>query len=343
MKKSIEKIQTYTKQAYDIFNKENPFELTETYITDMSFGNISCSELFNAIFNPLCRLPQFNNKSFNELMCEKRQDYDINVDNITQSLSELPSSYRTNSQSEMTSFILKSSLDNITYDNITKFKFNFTCTHPILKKRTFGPSKLNINEQREFFFISPICFVAQLTSTMSGFMLMDTFKSILRYEFMSDCVYDEQSKKFVYDTKFTLKYSIVFIKENWMKAKIQTEALNDNKEMIMETILPLMKEFIESVVKAKEKGEALKYLYEYKVEDKTKENNVKEKEMLCHGLGNGFGFYFVIIGIICLLGAFGVKKRNDDIVMVGIVCCVLLLVVYRVYAIEKAVRLLFKN
>ena len=343
MQKSIEKINAYTKQAYDIFNKENPFELTEEYITNTSLGNISCSELFNAIFNPLCRLPQFSNKSFNELMCEKRQDYDINVDDIAQSLSALPPSYRTNSQGEINSFILKVSLDNVTYENITKFKFNFSCVHPILKKRTFGPSKLNINEQREFFLISPICFVAQLTSTMSGFMLMDTFKSILRYEFMSDCVYDEKTKKFVFDTKLTLKYSLVFIKENWMKAKIQAEAINDNKEMIMETIFPLMKEFSESIVKAKEKGEGLKYLYEYKADAKPKEDDTNKKENLQHGLGDGFGFYAVIIGIICLLGAFGLARRKDDIIMVLIMCCVLLVIVYRVYTVEKAVRLLYKK
>jgi hypothetical protein len=101
-----------------------------------------------------------------------------------------------------------------------------------------GPSKLEVEDIFKIYFVSPNCIIAEVFSYMSGFMMMDTFYSILQYKYDITYNYDETNGRMIYDAQLSINFGIEFIKDNWFKTKILTEAQADVDEFIKMTMIP---------------------------------------------------------------------------------------------------------
>ena len=103
--------------------------------------------------------------------------------------------------------------------------------------------------------------VVEVISNMTGFMLMDTFISILRYTYETEINID-QNNKITYDTKVSVSLAVEFVKDTWWKNRITSEAIGDNSELIKDIIIPLIQTVLNEVRDIKNKPESnLDYLF----------------------------------------------------------------------------------
>lgn len=251
-KNYIEQIITYGTKQKKLFDQLYSREINSEYITNHPIGDVSLSEVFNTIYNPNASLSIFNNKSFMMAYNEKRQDYDIEITK-KDTYENVPQYFYSNLEKDLIEMIKPNAKEE---PPIEVIEYSSKCTHPILNKRLGGPSKLNVNEITNVYFVSPICLIAEVKSYMSGFMLMDCFVAILRYNYNSDIFYD-QNHEMHFDTKLTITFSIEFLKETWFKSRITSEANNDNNQLIKETLLPLMEIVFKDILNHKEKGSTI--------------------------------------------------------------------------------------
>jgi hypothetical protein len=126
---------------------------------------------------------------------------------------------------------------------IPSIEFNYKYIHP-LKKKLFGPSKLNFDDVYKVFFISPKCLIFECLTNLSGFKLMDTFYSFVNYKMESDFEYSKEAKRIIYKTKLSISFGLQFVKDTWFKGKIEGEALNDAKEYQKDKFYPLIKKIL---------------------------------------------------------------------------------------------------
>lgn len=283
----ISKISSFNKSQLEVFNTQNRRNFQATFINNHKLGDIPLPFIYNSLYDPDVPCQEMgSSKSFNISFLELRKDYAINlskVDNLSWERS-IPKYFRNKEDYIYGIFEDK----NLGYQFVTqelvnpsgeinKIEYKYTYTHPILKKKFMGPSKLEVEDNFKIYFVSPSCLIIEIFSYMSGFMMMDTFYSILQYRYDSLLKYNQALDRVEYETSLSVNLEIVFIKENWFKAKIQGEAQSDMDESIKGTVLPNISKVLNS--------QRVKYLkgfeeYKRKILDEKKSLNLNSNIIL---------------------------------------------------------------
>ena len=241
------------------FNKENMERIISKNILQKNF---------NAVFvncQPICNKPDlpihliykyiYDNetvindkfsglifkKNFNLSLKELRKDYDITFNYLNTTgenyTDKIPQYYHDfNYTLDLLTRLNKTDLEyfltslNDNFDiNKRILEFNYKYTHP-MKKRFMGPSKLDMSDNHKIYFISPLCFIVELTTHCSGFMLMDNFYTVTQHKYETSLNYDNNLKKITYNTKVTVSFAIEFVKDNWFRNKIESNGLVENED-----------------------------------------------------------------------------------------------------------------
>ena len=248
----IKEIKQINKNNLNEFFKNNQKENIEDFEYNLDCGDISLPIIFNLIYNHNINIPFFENKTYLVKLAEIKQDYYLeliqrgNYENI-------PKYYLTNSIKDLNYFLNENKSENVNKKITYKIKY----IHPILKKRFGGPSKLEVEDEINIFIISPFCFIVEISSYLSGFMLIDTYVSTLRFIYTSKI--NENNNHYMFHTKLKIHLNIKFIKDTWFKTKIKSDGISDNNEFIKDIFLPLVKDILEKV--NKNKKDICKYLF----------------------------------------------------------------------------------
>ena len=248
----IKEIKQINKNNLNEFFKNNQKENIEDFEYNLDCGDISLPIIFNLIYNHNINIPFFENKTYLVKLAEIKQDYYLeliqrgNYENI-------PKYYLTNSMEDLNYFLNENKSENVN----KKITYRIKYIHPILKKRFGGPSKLEVEDEINIFIISPFCFIVEISSYLSGFMLIDTYVSTLRFIYTSKI--NENNNHYMFHTKLKIHLNIKFIKDTWFKTKIKSDGISDNNEFIKDIFLPLVKDILEKV--NKNKKDICKYLF----------------------------------------------------------------------------------
>ena len=248
----IKEIKQTNKNNLNEFFKNNQKENIEDFEYNLDCGDISLPIIFNLIYNHNINIPFFENKTYLVKLAEIKQDYYLeliqrgNYENI-------PKYYLTNSMEDLNYFLNENKSENVNKKITYKIKY----IHPILKKRFGGPSKLEVEDEINIFIISPFCFIVEISSYLSGFMLIDTYVSTLRFIYTSKI--NENNNHYMFHTKLKIHLNIKFIKDTWFKTKIKSDGISGNNEFIKDIFLPLVKDILEKV--NKNKKDICKYLF----------------------------------------------------------------------------------
>ena len=249
----IEDIKKLNKINLNNFLKNNKRELIDDFEYNIDCGNLSLPIIFNLLYNHNINLPFFENKSYLVKLAEQRQDYYLDLTHRG-NYENISKYYKTNSIEDLKNFKIEN-LKNQNLNNKITYKTKYI--HPILKKRFGGPSKLEVEEETNIFIISPFCFIVEISSYLSGYMLFDTYFSILRYVYTTKI--SEKNSSFSFKTKLKINLSIEFIKETWFKSKIKSDGISDSHELIKDIFIPLVNKIFEKTINNKE--EICKYLF----------------------------------------------------------------------------------
>ena len=236
-------LKEYSKERLDSFLNLNKKTFINEFERDLPLGNVSLYEVFTSIYNPDNKIKQLGDKSFFRAYAEKRQDFNVKIDKEENLFEKVPKEY-----TKETELLNEKNFHDI--NSIQSIEFIITCTHPILKKRFIGPEQLDVTDRIKIFFVSPLCLVIEVTSSMSGFMMMDTFQTTMRYTYQSEPI---MNSKIEYQTKLSVEFTIEFVKDTWWKNKITSEAVSDNSELVKETMVPLIKTVLNDIKNRKEK------------------------------------------------------------------------------------------
>ena len=114
-------------------------------------------------------------------------------------------------------------------------RYMYTLVHPVLKKILFGPSQVNIKEEY-FIFLENNQLIVEVTTLLSGFMLMDTFVTRTLY------IYNQISEK---EVELEVKLDVEFIKENMFKKVVEKNAYEENEQQIPDVFFKEMDKIIE--------------------------------------------------------------------------------------------------
>lgn len=256
-----DKLANYTQERLNSFNASLKRTYAAEFATNVSVGDISLPEVFNSLFNPNIDIPFLGNKTFFIAYAEKKQDYNLDIQKPVNN-DGIPRYYLTGKTSDLFAqdqFVINDT--NKLFENIEGYSFKIKCTHPILKRRFGGPSKLEIIDTIQVYFISPLCLVMEASSNMSGFMYMDYFIPIIRFTFTSDLIIDSENK-ISFDTKYTVNFAIEFVKSTWLKGRITSEAISDNKDLVQESMVPLVNSVLDDLLQQKKRENPnLDYLF----------------------------------------------------------------------------------
>ena len=119
--------------------------------------------------------------------------------------------------------------------NDSPVRYVYTLVHPVLKKILFGPSQVNIKEEY-FIFLENNKLIVEVTTLLSGFMLMDTFVTRTLY------IYSQVSEK---EVELEVKLDVEFIKENMFKKVVEKNAYEENEQQIPDVFFKEMDKIIE--------------------------------------------------------------------------------------------------
>ena len=114
-------------------------------------------------------------------------------------------------------------------------RYFYTLVHPVLKKVLFGPSQVNIKEEY-FIFFENNQLIVEVTTLLSGFMLMDTFVTRTLY------IYSQVSAK---EVELEVKLDVEFVKENMFKKVVEKNAYEENELQIPDVFFKEMDKIVE--------------------------------------------------------------------------------------------------
>ena len=256
------RMKEYAKKRLDAFLSQNKKNFINEFEKELPLGNVSLYEVFSTIYNPDNKI--LGDKSFFNTYAEKRKDFNVTIKKEENLFEKVPTEYTDDNE-------LLNEKNFHDTNSMQSIEFVITCTHPILKKRFIGPEQLEVTDKIKIYFVSPLCLIVEITSSMLGYMMMDTFQTTMRYTYHSEPFINDD-KVVEYSTKLSVEFSIEFVKDTWWKNKITSEAVNDNRELFRETMIPLIKTVLNDL-KSK-KGKIHKKLISL-----SKEEKIKEKEI----------------------------------------------------------------
>lgn len=167
------------------------------FIVDKRIPNQTIETIFNLLYHP-------ERSQFIRNIYKIRNDYDI------------------------TQTIKKIRIPNGSEEYPLSTEYSYAFVHPAQKKMLLGPSKLNVNEDYNVIVTSPTQLYVEVTTKLSGFMLMDTFISRTLY------IFEQISPN---EVNLNVKYDIEFIKPNPFKGMVEKNGYEENEEEIKRTYI----------------------------------------------------------------------------------------------------------
>ena len=286
-------LKEYAKKRLDCFLSQNKRDFINQFEKDLPLGNISLYEVFMSIYNPDNKI--LGDKSFFDAYAEKRKDFNVKIEKEENLFKKVPIEYTNENE-----LLNKKNFHDT--NSMQSIEFVITCTHPILKKRFIGPEQLDVTDRIKVIFVSPLCLVVEITSSMLGFMMMDTFQTTMRYTYQSEPVITDD-KVVEYSTKLSVEFAIEFVKDTWWKNKITSEAVSDNSELVKETMIPLIKEVLNDIKSKKENGNK-KENKEISLQKEEKSNVIQRGEKIYEKFYNTNIYVvgvFIILVVILLI------------------------------------------
>lgn len=189
----------------DLFQKE--------LITRHLIKNKTIDEIFSLLFSPYtANSDNSHNKSFLYKMYSRQNNTDITYNPIN--------------TNEKNKFQKK-------YPDFVEFNYSFT--HPVYKKMLIGPNSIHVIDKYNLFIDSPELLIVEVTSTFSGFLLMDTFYSRMQYRF-------EKSDDNKCDLFLTVKFMIEFRKPNPFKELVLSSGYEETSEFVGKVFINMVDE-----------------------------------------------------------------------------------------------------
>ena len=154
----------------------------------------------------------------------------------------------------------------------------------------------------------------EIKSQSSGFMLLDSFYTVAKYQFESEYNDDMTLKS----TKLNAYFTIEFVKDNWFKNKVESNGYAENEEYMCNFVVPNMVQELQRNMKSLlEEKKDIKSSQSNK-EDNKEQNKELKKESLSQykkieindsivfndfiqGNFSYLHYTFLIIGIVILL------------------------------------------
>ena len=272
-----QKINEIHKKNYENFLTTNHRNFDYEYVKDLDLGDIPLSYIYNSLYNVdnICEELDYN-KNFLLSMMEERKDYNIVINKLPEVNKDFKVPKFFSDRNEIFEFSktvgnLENNLSEFSGEKLNKINFKIDYVHPILKKRFMGPSKLNIEDNFKVYFISPKCFIVENTSYLSGFMMMDTFYTVMQYKYETDYFYSKIGDYPILKnkSKLSVKFGFEFVKSTMFKSKIQENGKIDNEEFIKIIKIPM----IEKVLLNQKK------IYELEQNKKNIKNNLEIKSL----------------------------------------------------------------
>ena len=285
--KILEKIKETTNNRIEKIDlSSNPMHKTfkATFI-DENLGDVTIPIIFKYIYDEnTIYETETENQTFILTMLKERKDYDIKFEKPN--MEPIPE-YYLNPQFSTDLFrnldtekLKKLFEDSQEFPLFTDCHYYFT--HP-LKPVFMGPDKVNVHEHYKFHLVSPLCLIVEIFSYCSGFMLMDTFYTVIQYKYDSEPVLEEGSKQLHFKTRLTISYSLEFVKANIFKSRVESESLKDNEQVLKEFWFPKIKIALEKVNKNNNQTilvKPIEPIEEINNLDKIKKEEVKKTEDL---------------------------------------------------------------
>lgn len=222
------------------FNEENKRNFHTTPVLNQTLGESPPSIIFKCLYDPdeVC-LELKKGKNFVHSYMEIQQNYNISFNKIDLEKwnSKIPK-YIKNPENYLLSTLesaegINDYLENSPYEMI---EYKYIYTHPILKKQFMGPSKLEVDDLFRIYFVSPLCLIIEIEGHLSGFMLMDTFYTILQYKF--DFIPSLENGRIVYNAKISANYQLEFTKTNMFKDKVKTQSTAEIENTVKTFMIP---------------------------------------------------------------------------------------------------------
>ena len=318
-------LKEYAKERLDSFLSLNKKTFINEFERDLPLGNVSLYEVFSSIYNPDNKIKQLGDKSFFRAYAEKRQDFNVKIDKEENLFEKVPKEY-----TKETELLNAKNFHDI--NSIQSIEFVITCTHPILKQRFIGPEQLDVTDRIKIFFVSPLCLVIEVTSSMTGFMMMDTFQTTMRYTYQSEPIMNSNNSV-EYQTKLSVEFTIEFVKDTWWKNKITSEAVSDNSELVKETMVPLIKTVLNDIKNRKEKTHK-KEKKEEKVEERKpvipekaetisiqKEEKINVKQSVNESVNKIYEKFentnIIVIGLFMILVVILLLRNNNEVTLLS--------------------------
>ena len=296
-------LKEYAKKRLDCFLSQNKRDFINQFEKDLPLGNVSLYEVFMSIYNPDNK--SLGDKSFFDAYAEKRKDFNVKIEKEENLFKKVPIEYTNENE-----LLNKKNFHDT--NSMQSIEFVITCTHPILKKRFIGPEQLDVTDRIKVIFVSPLCIVVEITSSMLGFMMMDTFQTTMRYTYQSEPVITDD-KVVEYSTKLSVEFAIEFVKDTWWKNKITSEAVSDNSELVKETMIPLIKEVLNDIKSKKENGNK-KENKEISLQKEEKSNVIQRGEKIYEKFYNT---NIYVVGVFIILVVILLIRNGSEITLLS--------------------------
>ena len=246
--KILKKIDFYKKldlvhiENLEKFEKSNFFKplsfYTNIYFDKEPMGNISLPVIYNYIYNQEIICEDFKlNKTFWESLFIMRKDWDItyqlNKNNTPKFYSDLD--YLMSTLSNFDEENLNEFLEEIKTWPIDSTKFTYKLMHPV-KKKAFGPEKINMTTEYSLYFISPKLLIVEEISSSTGFMYCDYFSPMLQSRFYCDLKFNQSENVMKFQTTMTVGFQMHFYKSCMFKNLIESEGSRESQESIKFTV-----------------------------------------------------------------------------------------------------------
>lgn len=213
---------------------------------------IPINVIFRALYDPdtKCQLSK-GKLNLRAYLQEKNKDYDIVFTKEDYDINEIPNLYKM-PINEATNFFngkineekIKENLED--YDSYPKIaKYRYVYQHPMPNPVFMGPKLLKVDDFMKIIFLSPICFLIEITGNNSGFTMMDTFYTAVRYKFEIQLKDDLTISKTILNSYF----GINFTKSCWLQSKIETNGMQQAEEGITGKYIPTIEKELELTMK----------------------------------------------------------------------------------------------
>jgi hypothetical protein len=238
----LPRLSEITKLRLNTFDNINKRKFLANFVNNRNVGELPLPFIYNSCYNPNINCPELGkDKSFVINYLEIPQNYNIVLNKLDEvNWPKLIPKYYSDKETSLSYFGTIEGLNDLISEfegaNYNQIEYKYIYTHPILKKKFMGPSKLDVDDHFKIYFISPLCLIVEIFSNMSGYMMMDTFYTVLQYRFETVISHDEITDSIKYNTTMSANFTVEFIKDNWFKNKVIDHSIIDVREFI-ETVM----------------------------------------------------------------------------------------------------------